>query len=176
MKTGTVLGLAAALASAAARAAPPADVTLKSATDERIFRLADARGKYVVLNFLLKTECPFCLRHTRAYVAGADTLPNTLILFIKPDSDEDIRKWASNLTAAELKQFPIYRDPEAKLAEQFGIPSGYTFHGHVVRYPALIVLGPDGSEIFRHVGRNNADRFSFEQLAEKLRELSRPKE
>ena len=57
----TVIALATTLA---ASSAAPSDFTVQSPTDGTTFRLADARGKYVALHFLLKTECPFCLRHT----------------------------------------------------------------------------------------------------------------
>jgi peroxiredoxin Q/BCP len=44
----------------------------------------------------------------------------------------------------------------------------------VVHYPATVLIGPDGREIFRHVGKSNADRLSFEKLSEKLAELRKP--
>jgi len=62
----------------------------------------------------------------------------------------------------------IYRDAEAKLADAFGIPGGYQFHGQSVHYPALVLLNPAGKEVFRYVGKSNADRFSYDQFAEKL--------
>ena len=31
------------------------------------FELKDHKGKIVVLHFLLKTECPFCLKYTNQY-------------------------------------------------------------------------------------------------------------
>ncbi len=37
-------------------AAPPDDFTVKSATSRDSFRLQDARGKFVALHFLLKTD------------------------------------------------------------------------------------------------------------------------
>jgi len=42
-----------------------------------------------------------------------------------------------------------------------------------VHYPATVLLGPDGKEVFRYVGKNNSDRLSFEKLAEKVAELSK---
>jgi thioredoxin-dependent peroxiredoxin len=33
--------------------------TVESPADGKTFALADAKGKYVALHFLLKTECPF---------------------------------------------------------------------------------------------------------------------
>ena len=40
-----------------------------------------------------------------------------------------------------------------------------------MHYPATLLLGPDGKEVFRYVGKNNGDRLSFEKLAAKVKEL-----
>jgi peroxiredoxin Q/BCP len=152
--------------------ANPADFTLKSATGAETFSLAAAKGKFVALHFLLKTECPYCLRHTRDYFTQAGTLPNVVQVFVKPDTESEIARWAAKLPAEELAQNPIYRDADAALAKSFSVPDGYKFHGQVVHYPATILLGPDGQEVFRYVGKNNSDRLSFEKLAEKIAELA----
>jgi len=151
----------------------PTDFEVKAATSDQTFSLKDAKGKYVALHFLLKTECPVCLRHTQDYWEKADQLPNVLQIFLKPDTDAEIKEWADGLPADELTERPIYRDPEAKLAKEFGVPGGYQFHGQVVHYPATILLDPDGKEVFRYVGKSNRDRLSFEDLAAKVAELSK---
>lgn len=155
-----------------AHAANPADFTLHAATGDRTFSLSSARGKYVALHFLLKTECPYCLRHTRDYFTKSATLPNVVQVFIKPDTEKEIAAWASKLPDEELAQTPNYRDPDATLAKAFAVPDGYKFHGQVVHYPATILIGPDGVEVFRQVGKNNGDRLSFEKLVEKIAGLS----
>lgn len=157
------------------RGASPDDFTLQSATSKATFKLSDARGKYVALHFLLKTECPLCLRHTRDYFAKAATLPNVVQVFVKPDTDAEIKAWAGKLPADELAKHPIYRDPDAKLAKAFSIPDGYKFHGQVVHFPATVLLDPKGKEVFRHVGKSNSDRLSFEKLASKVSELAKEK-
>jgi len=151
----------------------PAGFQLNSVTDNSHFNSEDAKGKYVAMHFLLKTECPYCLRHTQEYFSNAAKLPNVVQVFIKPDSEEEIKSWAGKLPADELVNFPIYRDPDAKLAKQFNIPFGYEFHNQVVHYPATVLLGPDGKEVFRYTGKNNSDRLSFEKLSEKIGELSK---
>ncbi len=156
-----------------ALAADPADFTVKSATGKETFTLKDAKGKFVAIHFLLKTECPVCLRHTRDYFVKAPTLPNVQQVFLKPDTDREIEAWAAKLPAEELAKNPIFRDPNARLAKAFEIPDGYAFHGQVVHYPATVLIGPDGKEVFRHVGKNNGDRLAFEKLAEKVAELSK---
>lgn len=152
--------------------AGPADFTLSSPADGKTFKLSAARGKFVALHFLLKTECPFCLRHTRDYAAYTPSAPEVVQVFIKPDDDQEIKEWAAKANAGgDFSPVTIYRDPEARLAEQFNIPGGYSFHGQTVHYPALVLLDPSGQEVFRYVGKNNTDRFGVAQFKAKLAEL-----
>jgi peroxiredoxin Q/BCP len=147
------------------------DFTLKSATNNVTFTLSKSKGKLIVLHFLLKTECPYCIKHTNEYFEKASTLPNVLQVFIKPDDEKEIKVWADKLKGNSDLEYPIYQDPEGKLADRFKIPSGYAFHRQIVHYPALILLNEKGEEIFRYVGKNNTDRFSFEDLKNKIQEL-----
>jgi peroxiredoxin Q/BCP len=148
-------------------------VKLKSATDNSTFDLKKGKGKFVALHFLLKTECPFCIKHTQDYFSKTKTLPNVKQVFIKPDSELEIQAWSKKLSSADQAQFPIYRDPDAKLAKLFKIPDGYRFHGQVVHYPATILIDPKGKEVYRYVGKSNSDRLSFEGLAAKVKEFSK---
>jgi peroxiredoxin Q/BCP len=91
-------------------------------------------------------------------------------VFIKPDSEQEIKAWAIKLKSTN--SLPIYQDADAKLADQFNIPNGYQFHGQIVHYPAMILLNEKGEEVFRYVGKNNSDRFSFEQLKAKIETLN----
>jgi thioredoxin-dependent peroxiredoxin len=175
MKLFKLLGLAALLLTPAAAQTRPVDFTVASATTEDVFKLSEAKGKYVALHFLLKTECPLCLRFTNDYFTKSAKLPNVVQVFLKPDSVEEIKKWAAKMPEAERARRPIYRDAEAKLAKAFKIPDGYKFHGEVVHYPALVLLDPDGKEVFRYIGKNNGDRFEFEKLEAKITELNKAK-
>jgi peroxiredoxin Q/BCP len=152
-----------------ARAENPADFTVESALDGSKFQLSKQRGKVVVLHFLLKTECPFCLKHTHDYAALAATTPEVVHVFLKPDSVAEIKAWAGKLSKEDLNELPrIYHDPDARLATQFGIPDGYKFHGQTVHFPALVVLDGTGKELFRHVGKSNSDRLSTTDFTAKL--------
>ena len=147
----------------------PADFTVKSATDDSTFQLSEHRGKIVVLHFLLKTECPICLRYTHQYSVLAEKNPHVVHLFLKPDSELEIKSWSKKLDKNQLKELPkIYRDPDAKLADQFKIPNGYKFHGQTVHYPALVALDGMGKELFRYVGKSNSDRMSVKDFTAKL--------
>lgn len=137
------------------------------------FELKDHKGKTVVLHFLLKTECPFCLKYTNQYAQLAATTPDVIHLFIKPDSEKDIRSWVKKMVKIEgVKQPTIYRDPEAKLAKRFEIPDGYQFHGQTVHYPALVVLDREGKEMFRYVGKSNSDRMPKDEFIKKLEKMT----
>ena len=94
------------------------DFTLPAVGDEKPFVLSEAKGKYVALHFLLKTECPYCIRHTNEYVEETAGLKDVVQVFIKPDSDAEIKEWAENL---EEDSFTIYRDIDAQLADELGV-------------------------------------------------------
>jgi peroxiredoxin Q/BCP len=168
------LFIAAASLSAQIASAAPSDFTLHSATDTNTFKFSAAKGKFVALHFLLKTECPYCLKYTRTYSEKALTDARVIHVFIKPDSEAAIKQWTADL-GGEASKLTIYRDPDAKLADEFAIPNGYHFHGQVVHYPALILLDGSGQEVFRYVGKSNADRCSYEHFATKLDELTAKK-
>ncbi len=158
----------------AAHAENPSNFKVRSATDDSTFELSEHRGRIVVLHFLLKTECPYCLRYTHDYAALAEKNSEVVHVFLKPDSESDIKKWAESLDKRGLMNLPkIYRDPGAKIAGQFKIPDGYKFHGQSVHYPALILLDKEGRERFRYVGKSNADRLSVKDFEAKLVELSK---
>ena len=151
--------------------ANPDDFTVQPVSGTNAFKLSEAKGKFVALHFLLKTECPYCIRHTHDYVNKSVGDSRVVHVFLKPDTDAEIKAWASKLGDASTK-VTIYHDPGAALAKAFDIPDGYKFHGQTVHYPALILLDPKGKEVFRYVGKSNADRLSYDKFATKLQELS----
>ncbi|MGC3957372.1 MAG: redoxin family protein [Verrucomicrobiota bacterium] len=165
--------LAVALAIANIGHANPENFTVRSVTGTNTFTLAATKGKFVALHFLLKTECPYCIRHTHDYVQKSAGDSQVIHVFLKPDTDAEIKAWASKLGEDSLKVI-IYRDPDAALAKGYNIPDGYKFHGQTVHFPALVLLNGEGKEVFRYLGTSNADRFSYEKFAAKLEELTQP--
>jgi peroxiredoxin Q/BCP len=151
--------------------ANPDDFSVESATGTNRFKLSEARGKLVALHFLLKTECPYCLRHTREYAKKSATDSRVVHVFLKPDSEAEVRAWASKLGGESLK-LTIYRDPDAALARAYNVPGGYKFHGQAVHYPALVLLDANGKEVFRYVGKDNTDRLAYEKFSAKLQEVT----
>jgi peroxiredoxin Q/BCP len=144
-------------------------VALVSPTDNSELLLSKQHTKFVVLHFLLKSECPFCLEVTHDYAKLQETMPDVLHVFLKPDDSNTIREWSDRIDRHDLQRNPIiYRDPDATLAKQFGIPDGYEFHGQSIHYPALVILDSSGKEIFRYVGKDNTDRMPASEFVQKL--------
>lgn len=169
------VGLLCATAGAGQKSTPDG-IVLRQADGDAVFRLSEHKGRYVALHFLLKTACPYCIRHTHDVWQRRGELPGVAQVFVKPDTEEEIKAWSVRLERkfeedADGDLPVIYRDPDAALAKRLEIPFGYAFHGQTVHYPALVLLGPDGREVFRYVGRNNSDRFAFDRLKEKVAEL-----
>jgi peroxiredoxin Q/BCP len=149
------------------------DFTIRSVQTGSEFTLSKNKGKIVVLHFLLKTECPYCLRHTHDFALLAQEEKGVIHLFVKPDSKEDILKWTEKLNREDLKELPeIYQDENANLADLYQIPNGYKFHNQVVHFPALIILDKKGKEIYRYIGKNNSDRLSVGDYKVKMKELT----
>ena len=151
----------------------PDDFRVNSPTHDTEFVMSEQSGKIVVLHFLLKTECPFCLKLTNEYARLGASEPNVSHVFLKPDSAEEIKVWAGKINQEGLKKPPIiYRDSDARLARRFGIPDGYEFHGQTMHYPALVLLDGAGKERFRYVGKDNADRMKPEDFVTRLAMVS----
>lgn len=159
-----------ALIAITAHADNPTDFTVESPTHGTTFTLSQQKGKLIALHFLLKTECPYCIKYTNDYARLGSKSPDVLHLFLKPDSADEIKAWAGKLDHDGLKNLPvIYRDQNARLAKEFGIPYGYKFHDQTVHYPALVLLESSGKELFRYVGKNNTDRMKPDDFIAKLK-------
>ena len=162
------------ISACAVQADNPENFKVKSATDDSTFELSEHKGKTVVVHFLLKTECPICMRYTHDYAALAEKSSDVVHVFLKPDSEDDIKAWTEGLDKRGLDELPkIYRDEDAKIADEYKIPNGYKFHGQTVHYPALIILNGKGKEQFRYVGKSNSDRLSVKDFEAKLAELKK---
>ncbi len=138
----------------------------------RTFRLSEHRGEFVAVHFLLKTECPMCGKFVREIVRNGPSVAGVRHIFLKPDAESDVNAFREKLGEAG-KQVALFRDADAALAKELKIPDGYEFHGERVHYPATVLFGPDGREVFRYVGQNNTDRLPFDKLASIVTERSR---
>lgn len=152
----------------------PDDFELQCLTDGSVFRLHEHRGKLVVLHFLLKTECPYCLKYTRDYTLESQKDAEVVHLFIKPDSEAELRAWIDHLRLEpNIKPPLILKDTDAALAKKYNVPDGYAFHGQIVHFPAMIVLDHSGQEQFRYVGKSNSDRYPVSKFQTRLNEWKR---
>jgi hypothetical protein len=97
--------------------------------------------------------------------------PKRLITSIFALSAHIIAIHAENPKDFTIESPVICRDPNANLAEAFGIAKGYPFHGETVHFPALVVLDGTGKELLRHAGRNNSDRMSVTGFSARLAKL-----
>jgi len=149
----------------------PKDFTLKSVDGKQEFQLSKAETKFVALHFLLKTECPICMRYTQEYAAHAKEFPDVTHVFIKPDEPAETLKWFSKFDASKAEAPVIYHDKDAVLAKRYMIKYGYEFHGEVMHFPAFILTDKTGKVHFRYEGKDNRDRFDYKELAEKLKEM-----
>ena len=68
------LTLALLLFTSLAQAQNVKDFSLTSVIDKTTFTLSKSKGKFIALHFLLKTECPYCIRHTSEYFEKASSL------------------------------------------------------------------------------------------------------
>src|SRR6185436_19751497 len=94
-------------------AVAPADFTVESPADGKTFKLSEAKGKYVALHFLLKTECPFCLKHTRDYAKKSAATSDVIHIFLKPDDANEVKAWASKANRGDdFFDVTIYRDSD----------------------------------------------------------------
>lgn len=117
-----------------------------------------AASKWLVLDFLLQTDCPLCARRVGEYndsQAKIQTDDKTRLILIKPDDAAVTQNW---MTKNKVEGLPVYRDGEAALATALGIPKGYQFHGQDVHFPATLIVSPEGKVVWANVGTSNSSR------------------
>ena len=129
-----------------------------------VFDTKAAKGKWLVLDFLLQTACPFCARRVGEYAAIQSKIEkddSTQLIIIKPDDAATIKAWTEQF---KVKGPMIYRDPDALLAGTLQIPGGYQFHGQAVHYPATLIVSPEGKVVWANVGKSNSERCKVEDV------------
>jgi peroxiredoxin Q/BCP len=151
---------------------PISEIQIQAVNKDRTFRLSEAKGKYVVLHFLLKNDCPNCVSYTQDYARNLTDATDVVHIFLKPDEEAVIKNWISHFKMDDPEKEPtIYRDPGAQLAKRFHIPYGYYYYGETIHYPSLVILNREGKEVFRHVGRSSRDRILYPQFVNKMAEI-----
>ena len=142
------------------------DIELESDTGDRV-KLADFRGKTVVLYFYPKDDTPGCTTEACEFRDTYDRFreQGVEVIGVSPDPVESHQKFKSK---HELP-FPLLADPEHKLADAYGVwgekkNMGRTYMG-ITR--STFVIDPDGKIAKAMVGIKPAGHAAqiLEQLA-----------
>jgi peroxiredoxin Q/BCP len=130
-------------------------------TGGHVDRLADHRGRWVILAFYPGDFTPVCTRQFCSYRDGADRLDelDADVLGISPQSVTSHERFASehHLTV------PLLADPEHATARAYGVVAP----GGLVRR-SIFILDPDGVVRYRHVALLGLRYRDVERLAEAL--------
>ena len=103
-------------------------------------RLADLRGKVVVLNFWA-TWCAPCVEEMPSLNRLQQILTTRGGMVLGVSVDEDVAAYERFLQAQQIS-FPTYRDPSKKISERYG-----TF-----MYPESYIIARDGSIARKIIG------------------------
>jgi peroxiredoxin Q/BCP len=130
---------------------PAPDLELESDTGERV-KLADFRGKTVVLYFYPKDDTPGCTTEACEFRDTYDRFreQGVEVIGVSPDPVKSHQKFKSK---HELP-FPLLADPEHKLAEAYGVWGEKKYMGR--KYMGInrstFVIDPEGKVAKAMVG------------------------
>ena len=117
--------------------APEFDIT---ADDGQGVRLADFRGKFVLLNFWA-TWCPPCVDEMPSLNLVHERLSDRGLVVLGISVDEQKDEYEAFLEGANIR-FPTVRDPERKVSTLFG----------TVKYPETYLIDREGIVIRKYIG------------------------
>ena len=121
---------------------PAPDFLLEGVPEGR-YRLADQRGKVVVLAFYPGDFTPVCLRQLRHYEEQREKLVATgaTLWAVSTDKLEKHERMAKSYALS----FPLLADPEGKVADSYGVRS---LLGTARR--SVFLIDPEGIVRYRH--------------------------
>jgi peroxiredoxin len=124
---------------------PVPDFTLKSREGET-FRLADQRGRHVLLCFLQGDWCPICHVQMRIYQKEAPILArhNVKLVAISPTAGEGARLFARDMGVDYL----LLEDPENEVARLLGAVLPNAHQGKAGPLPVSFLVGPEGHLVY----------------------------
>jgi thioredoxin-dependent peroxiredoxin len=142
------------------------DFTLPDQSGEPV-KLADLRGKTVVLYFYPKADTPGCttqacgVRDHREEYSRADAV----VLGVSPDPVKKVAKFADKFTLG----FPLLADEDHAVAEAYGVWVQKSMYGrtYMGNERTTFVIGPDGviKDVFRKVKPAEHDALVLGALA-----------
>lgn len=132
-----------------------------AASGDRVYRLADHRGGWVILAFYPGDFTPVCTRQFCSYRDGADRLDDldAAVLGISPQSVTSHERFA----AEHGLTVPLLADPEHLTARAYGVVAP----GALVRR-SIFIIDPDGIVRYRHVALLGLRYKDVEHLAAAL--------
>lgn len=149
--------------------APRPAHTLLAVADHHTFALADAKGKYLALHFLTKSDTAAdtaeCAKFVQDVLRSAPTVAGVMHVFIKPGSEGEVKAWAAQFNEDAAR---VFLDPDGALAKDLKVPDGLSINGTTSTYPTTIVFDTSGKELFRHEGRSAHDHIAFDALKRQL--------
>jgi peroxiredoxin Q/BCP len=115
-----------------------------AASGDRTYRLADHKGRWVILAFYPGDFTPVCTRQFCSYRDAADRLDelDADVLGISPQSVASHERF----TAEHDLTVPLLTDPEHSTARAYGVVAP----GGLVRR-SIFIVDPDGVVRYRHV-------------------------
>jgi peroxiredoxin Q/BCP len=121
---------------------PAPDFTLEGVPEGR-YRLADQRGKVVVLAFYPGDFTPVCLRQLQHYEEQREKLVDTgaTLWAVSTDKLEKHERMAKSYALS----FPLLADPEGKVTDSYGVRS---LLGTARR--SVFLIDPEGIVRYRH--------------------------
>jgi len=124
----------------------------------------------VAIHFLPTTDAPECVRIVHEYLREASAVAGVRHVFIRPGSAAAAKAWAEQFgDSAGL----IYADPNGALAKDLEVPDGPAMGGKPADFTATVVVGADGSELFRAVSKTGHDHIGFGEFASRVNQATR---
>ncbi len=128
------------------------------------FKLTDHRGSWVLLDFLLPGDSAADKEHYASIEGNLDKLVygmNLKPVFFKPEPEAEIAKWWEGQPSNRI---PVMQDPSGKLSRALKIPYGLKLDDQITLYPTVVLLDPDGNEVWRKVGKTAEERVDVDEI------------
>ena len=136
-------------------------------TGDRTYRLADFRGRWLVLAFYPGDFTPVCTRQFCSYRDGADRLDelDADVVGVSPQSLDSHERFRAQYGLT----VPLLADPERSMIRAYGVLGP----GGLVRR-SIFIVDPDGIVRYRHVALLGLHYKDVEALKRSLRRARTP--